>query len=95
MIVLPLAYFSMSFDIESLTPLELEAVCIFMAVQEKGESDWLIMDIKVYLDRINFEGKMPLKADLSTLQVLQNCHQTSVPFENFDALKGTITNLKV
>jgi len=53
------------------------------------------MDIKVYLDRINFEGKMPLKADLSTLQVLQNCHQTSVPFENFDALKGTITNLKV
>ena len=44
MIVLPLAYFSMSLDIESLTPLELEAVCIFVAVQEKGGSDWLIND---------------------------------------------------
>ena len=32
MIVLPLAYFSMSLDIESLTPLELEGLVYFFAI---------------------------------------------------------------
>ena len=52
------------------------------------------MDVQLYLERIDFESNVPPLADLKTLQVLQNCHQTSVPFENFDAMKGTITNLR-
>ena len=51
------------------------------------------MDVKLYLERIDFESNVPPLADMKTLQALQNCHQTSVPFENFDAMKGTITNL--
>ena len=61
-------------------------------LQAQQESE---MDVKAYLDRIRSGSAVPLQADLKTLQELQNRHQTSVPFENFAALKGTITNLKV
>ena len=51
------------------------------------------MDVQGYLNRIGFAGPKPDRANLETLKKLHNCHQTSVPFENFDAMRGTITNL--
>ena len=51
------------------------------------------MDVQGYLDRIGVSGPKPDRADLATLKKLHNCHQTSVPFENFDVMSGTITNL--
>ena len=51
------------------------------------------MNVQEYLDRIGFTGPKPDRADLAYLKKLHNCHQTSVPFENFDAMSGTITNL--
>ena len=53
------------------------------------------MNVEAYLDRIGFTGPRPERADLATLKRLHNCHQTSVPFENFDAMMGKITNLTV
>ena len=51
------------------------------------------MDVQGYLDRIGVTCPKPDRADLATLKKLHNCHQTSVPFENLDAMSGTITNL--
>ena len=51
------------------------------------------MDVQGYLDHIGVPGPKPGRADLATLKKLHNCHQTSVPFENLDAMSGTITNL--
>ena len=51
------------------------------------------MDVQGYLDHIGVTGPKPDRADLATLKKLHNCHQTSVPFENLDAMSGTITNL--
>ena len=51
------------------------------------------MNVQEYLDRIGFTGPKPDRADLVNLKRLLNCHQTSVPFKNFDAMSGNITNL--
>ena len=40
------------------------------------------LDIQKYLDRIGFKGKTEIS--LTCLTKLQQCHQSSVPFENLD-----------
>ena len=51
------------------------------------------MDIKNYLERIGFEGAA--RADFNTLNELQYRHFLSVPYENFDILRGVDLSLDV
>ena len=40
------------------------------------------MDVQKYLDRIKFNGN--IEVSLACLTKLQQCHQSNVPFENYD-----------
>ena len=53
----------------------------------------IAMDIKKYLDRICFVGKIEIS--LACLTKLQHCHQIHVPFENLDCFTNRRKVLKV
>ncbi len=44
------------------------------------------MDVKKYLDRINFHSE--IKPDIETLQLLHKNHLLNIPFENLDIHSG-------
>ena len=50
-------------------------------------------EIKAYLDRIGFKGK--IKNNFETLRRLQSRHLMTVPYENLDIMRGTPLSLKM
>jgi arylamine N-acetyltransferase len=50
-------------------------------------------DIIAYLSRIGYNG--PLDVSINTLSQLQECHLHTIPYENFDILKGVPLSLEV
>ena len=61
--------------------------------KEKKYNDELESKINAYLDRIEYEG--PLNNSIKTLGDLQEYHLKTVPYENFDILKGTPLSLDI
>lgn len=49
-----------------------------------------VVDVDAYLKRMGLSG--PLEPDFATLERLQRCHLTAVPFENLDVYSGRGVN---